>query len=93
MKLSKPITNGEEEITEINLREPTGEDVQAIGFPYLILPADGDDHAIELRAKVVAKYISKLGQVPPSVVAKLSAADMNNLMGDVLGFFGMTPET
>lgn len=91
MKLVTPVMNGEEEITEINLREPTGDDVQKTGFPFLVLPGDGDEPALDLRAKVVGKYISLLGGVPPSVVGKLSATDFSDLMGEVMGFFGQSP--
>lgn len=90
MKLSTAVKNGEEEITEITLREPTGDEVIEIGFPYLIIPGDGDETSVELRAKVVKKYIVKLGGVPPSVVGKLTAKDITALMGEVLGFFGQS---
>lgn len=91
MNLATPVDNGEEEITEITLREPLGEDIQKVGFPFLIIPGDGDESTIDLRPKVIAKYISLLGGIPPSVVGKLSAADFTDLMGEVMGFFGESP--
>jgi hypothetical protein len=87
MKLSKVVKNGEEEITEITLREPTGDEVIEFGLPFLIIPSD-DDSAIDIRMKVVKKYIVTLGGFPPSVVGKLSPKDLTDLMGEVLGFFG-----
>lgn len=88
MKLANPVMSGDQEISEINMREPLGEDIQKIGFPFLVMPGDGGQEAVDIRAHVVAKYISSLGSVPPSVVSKLSAVDFTDLMAEVMGFFG-----
>lgn len=88
IKLSKPITAHGEEVTELDLREPTGRDVQDIGFPYLIIMSD-DGSAIQIQVKTVGKYVSKLASIPPNAVDQLCAADLSTLSGVVLGFFGM----
>lgn len=87
--LTKPITAHGQEISGIELREPTGQEIIDIGFPYLIMPGDADEPAIEIRTKVIGKYISKLGNIPPSSVGQLSGPDISALMGVVMGFFGV----
>lgn len=89
MKLTKPVQNGGEDIFEVTLREPTGQDLIDIGYPYVIVMEDGDGQSMKLQSKTIARYISKLGALPPSVVAKISIADLQVLTGEVMGFFGV----
>lgn len=93
IKLSKPIKAHGEEITEIDLREPTGEDVIALGYPYLIIIGDADEQAMELRPKVIARYVSRLGGIPPSSLNSVSPADFSGMTGVVMSFFGVETET
>ncbi|MDP3088869.1 MAG: phage tail assembly protein [Methylotenera sp.] len=86
--LTKSITAHGEPITEIELREPTGREVQDIGFPYLVLMND-DTEAIQIQAKAVGKYVSKLAGIPPSSVDQMSAADLSACTGVVMSFFGV----
>lgn len=86
--LNKPITVHGEELIELELREPTGDEVCALGFPYLLHIDDGKT-AIELRPKIIRAYISKLAGVPPSSLAGMQAADISAATGVVMGFFGM----
>lgn len=88
VKLTKAITAHGEEISELDLREPTGKDVQELGFPYIVLMT-GDDQALQIQAKTVGKYVSRLAAVPPSTIDQLSASDLSALSGVVLGFFGV----
>lgn len=88
IKLTKPIKAHGEEVTELELKEPTGRDVQDIGFPYLILMT-GDDQALQVQVKTVGKYVSKLAGIPPSSVDQLSAGDLSTLTGAVMSFFGV----
>jgi hypothetical protein len=92
VQFKKPILAHGEEVSEIELREPTGKDVMELGFPYLVIISDGDDQAIEVRAKVVGKYVSRLAGIPPSSLEKVSPEDFSMLMGVVLGFFGKEVE-
>lgn len=87
--LSKPITAHGEQIAELDLREPTGEDVMALGYPYLIIIGDGDAQAMELRPKVIGRYVSRLAGIPPSALNAMSPADFTALTGVVVGFFGV----
>ena len=86
--LTKPVKAHGKEITEISLREPNGEDIIACGYPLQM----GDGTATP-QAAAVAKYIARLGDVPPSTVRQVTAEDFNNLMAGVLGFFGGSAAT
>lgn len=90
---SKPIKAHGEDVTEVELREMTGDDVMEIGFPYLIIIGDDDEQAMQLRPKVIAKYVSKLGGIPPSSLKGISPVDFNGMTGVVMGFFGVEAET
>ena len=48
MKLSKPIKKGDEEIFDITLREPTGQDLIEIGYPYVIVMDEADGQSLRL---------------------------------------------
>lgn len=94
IKLSKPIRAHGEEITEIELREPTGADVMELGFPYLLIISESaEGQAMELRPKVIGRYVAKLGKIPPSSLNEISPADFGEMTGVVLSFFGVEAET
>lgn len=81
--LTKPITAHGEEVSALELREPTGGDIVDCGYPFSI----GNGEA-QPNAAVVGRLISRLAAIPPSSVAALSARDFNACLGVVLGFFG-----
>jgi len=87
VKLSKPITVGDTQLTELDLKMPTVDDVAEIGYPFLMIQNDNGT-AIQLQPKVVLKYASKLGGVPPSSLKSISMTDLTNLQTAVMGFFG-----
>lgn len=82
--LSKPIVHGDDEITEISLREMTAADISKCGYPVQIL-AGGSSKP---DGESIAALIARLGSLPPSVVGKLCARDYNACMGVVMGFLG-----
>lgn len=89
IKLSKPIKAHGEEVSEITLREPGTQDVIDLGYPTLIIPSgDGKSTGVEVRAKVVARYIMKLAAIPLSSVESLSMDDFSRCTAIVMGFFG-----
>ena len=88
LQLTKPITAHGKEIFEITLREPNTEDVREFGSPFLVVPYDTDNMAIEIRASIVAKFIMRLAGIPLSSVDKLCIKDFFNCQKVVLGFFG-----
>jgi hypothetical protein len=83
--LIKPITAHGAEVSELTLREPTGDDVERCGYPLAI-----DGSSVIPQAASVSKLIARLAGIPPSSVKQLSMPDYNAAMGVVLGFFGGT---
>lgn len=88
IKLSKPITAHGTEIDELTLRAPEPTDVMEEGQPTLLIPsADGTSVGVEIRARVVGRYISRLGAIPMGSVKAMSLEDFNRCSGAVMGFF------
>lgn len=85
--LSRPVRAHGEDISEIELREPTVKDTIEIGQPFLIIVGDGDT-GIRIQNKTVAAYIVRLAAVPMSTVEQLTLADFGAAQAAVLGFFG-----
>lgn len=78
--LTSPIQRGDETISFLEFRAPTGKDIRACGMPI--------DGRGEIAAASVARFMSELGAVPPSTIDSLSAHDWQNAAVAVLGFFG-----
>ena len=85
--LKKPIKVGEDELTQLELREPTVKDITEIGYPYRISQS-ASGAGMEILPAVVIKYVSKLASVPPSALNSLSISDLTNLQTEVMNFFG-----
>lgn len=87
--LSKPVTAHGEEVQELTLRPLDGsKEILEFGLPMLnIISSDGESLGIEIRTKVVARYISKLAAVPMSTVQTLQPQDFNRCAAVVQGFF------
>ena len=88
LKLSKPIEAHGNECKELQLREPTVEDVMEIGYPYLVLMQEGQDTGVEIRPKVIVRYISKLAAIPMSAAKSISLQDLTKAQAEIMGFFG-----
>lgn len=78
--LSRPIEAHGETLTTLTLREPTGADIIACGYP---IDAEG-----QLHAGHIAALAARCGGVPPSTLASLSARDVMAVTTAILGFFG-----
>lgn len=85
--LEKTVTHGDESVEEIKLREMKMEDIYEIGYPYVLSGLDGEIEIV-IKPKIIAKYISKLGNVPPSVVKQITFQDLTALQGAIMGFLG-----
>jgi hypothetical protein len=84
MKLKKPITAHGDEVTEITLKEPTGQDCRAVGgLPYSIAA----DETVSINAAVAMKYIGRCAGLPPSSVDQICPSDLNTLCWEIAGFF------
>jgi len=88
LKLSKPIKAHNEELSELQLREPIIEEVMEIGYPYLILMKDGQEAGIEIRPGVIVRYVSKLASIPMGSAKQMSLSDLTKAQAIVMGFFG-----
>lgn len=88
LPLSKPIEAHGRQYEELELREPTGADLAACGFPFKFTLGDGGNQTVSPDAAVIAALISRLGNIPPGSVGQLSVADWAACMGAVFGFFG-----
>lgn len=84
--LKRPIKAHGDEVTTLVFREPAGDDIIACGYP-LQMSGDGQGTFTPL-AGVIAKYIARLGNIPPSSVKSMSAPDFNACMMAILPFFG-----
>lgn len=89
VELTKPIQAHGEERTKIELREPTGADIAACGFPFSFTIAQGgEDSVMTPNAPAIAGLISRLGEIPRSSVNQLSFPDWMECMGAIFNFFG-----
>lgn len=84
IKLSKPIQAHGEEVTELEIQEPTTGDLIDLGDPMSI----SDDSSITFKNDVIAKYISRLAKIPMSSVRELSRSDFTECKTVVAGFLG-----
>jgi hypothetical protein len=87
IKLSRFLSHGDDEITALSLRQPTVEDVADLGYPFSLIVDDGDTR-MEVKAKTVLKYASRLAAVPPSVLKGMALADFMATQTEIMGFFG-----
>lgn len=88
--LKHPVTAHGEEVGELTLREPTTKDIMEIGLPTLLVPSsDGQSVGVEIRQKVVGRYVSRLAQIPMSSVESLNPGDFARCSAAVMDFFGM----
>lgn len=87
--LRKPVQVHGDEVSELNLQEPSFEQIQKFGLPVASDPSGN----FTVNALVAIKYIPELAGVPPSSVKGLGAYDVNQLCWAVWRFFMMPPET
>lgn len=89
--LRRPVKAHGDEVGELTLREPTTKDIMEIGLPTLLVPSgDGQAVGVEIRQKVVGRFISRLAQIPMSSVESLHPADFSRCSAVVMGFFEMS---
>lgn len=93
VQLTKPISAHGEQLPALTLREPETGDIIDIGLPTLFIIGEGEETGMEIRQKVIAKYISKLGGIPPSSVREMSPKDYSACSAAVMGFFGTDAES
>jgi hypothetical protein len=87
-QLPRPVMAHGEEITELELAEPTSKMVMALGYPYMAIDVGDGEPGVELRPKVAGRYIMQLAQVPLSTVEALPIPVLQEIHGWLMGFFG-----
>lgn len=88
--LTKPIMAHDEEITVLELREPSPKDARMLGLPY---GADTTTGYYIPKPEIAAKYIARLAGIPASSVDSLSIVDFNNAVWVVMSFFLYSADT
>jgi hypothetical protein len=86
LTLSKPIQAHDEECIVLEFREPTGKDIAACGFPFVMEAKNGKMQQ-SFDTEVLSAYIVRLAQIPRPSVDAMSPADFIGAMGIVMGFF------
>ncbi|HEY3982904.1 phage tail assembly protein [Cedecea sp.] len=89
LTLKTPIMAHNEKLHVLELREPTFDEVERIGFPFT-LSAEG---AVRPDSAVALKYIPLLAGIPRSSAATLSLLDIFKASMVILGFFTSSTET
>lgn len=83
LKLSNPIKAHGEDAYVLELREPTYDEIEAVGFPFTV-SADG---GIKLDSAVSLKYIPILAGIPRSSAAQMTKLDIFKACMLILNFF------
>ena len=83
LKLSHAIKAHGEVIHVIELREPTYDEIEAVGFPFTVT-ADG---AVKLDSAVSLKYIPILAGIPRSSAMQMGKLDIFKASMLILNFF------
>lgn len=82
--LSNPIQAHGKDLTELTLREPNGDDVEACkALPYFV----GEGEAIIVSTVAATKYVARCADIPAGSVKQISVGDLNNLFWWITGFF------
>lgn len=82
-KLTAPIMAHNEKLHVLELREPTFDEVEALGFPFTV----GGDGAVKVDSSVALKYIPALAGIPRSSAASLCLRDVFMISMRIMGFF------
>ncbi|EPJ3207467.1 phage tail assembly protein [Citrobacter freundii] len=83
LKLSTPIKAHGEDAYVLELREPTYDEIEAVGFPFSV-SADG---GIKLDSAVSLKYIPILAGIPRSSAAQMAKLDIFKACMLIMNFF------
>ena len=87
MKLSVPIQAHGNEVTELTIRRPKGEDVAACGFPFSFTVGEGGT-TVQPNAPAITAMIARLADIPLSAARSLDFNDWMAAMGELFSFFG-----
>lgn len=83
LTLKKPILAHNEKLHVLELREPTYDEIEAIGFPFTV----SGDGGVKLDSAVALKYIPVLAGIPRSSAAQMAKLDIFKTCMQILSFF------
>ncbi|EPK6614874.1 TPA: phage tail assembly protein [Enterobacter cloacae] len=83
LTLKKPIMAHNEKLHVLELREPTYDEIESIGFPFTV----SGDGTIKLDSSVALKYIPVLAGIPRSSAAQMAKLDIFKTCMQILSFF------
>lgn len=84
IELSRPITSINLEITVLELREPTGKDLMAVGNPMKFSADEGG--SVGFDAAIMGRMIARLGNITMQAVESMAAADFFRCQAEIAGF-------
>ena len=79
IQLSSPIQFGREEISELNIRRPTGRDLMGLELKF-------SPDSIIIDTKTIFSLVGRLTSIPPNVLAQMDSADAFTLCAEMQGF-------
>lgn len=82
IQLSRPLLYGNDTLTEVTLREPTGKDLVDCGYPLKL-----GEHATEVDAANMSRLIGVCGKLGAVHMQTLPACDWQALCLAMMGFF------
>ncbi|MCI6938536.1 MAG: phage tail assembly protein [Succinatimonas hippei] len=86
--LDTPIRKADIEITELELREPTADDLIKLGYPYVL---NQNEEAVFVP-KIIYNWLSTLSNEPPSVIKKIPFNKVEEFKYRLFAFFTLSPE-
>ena len=81
--LKKPIIAHKETLHVLEIREPTYDEIEALGFPFSVSP----DGGMKMDSQVALKYIPLLAGIPRSSAAQMTKLDIFKAGMIVMRFF------
>lgn len=83
LKLAKPVMAHGEQLHVLEFREPTYDEIEAIGFPFTV----NDGGNVRPDSGAALKYIPLLANIPRSSAANLAKFDIFKASMIILTFF------
>lgn len=81
--LKKPLIAHKETLHVLEIREPTYDEIEALGFPFSVSP----DGGMKMDSQVALKYIPLLAGIPRSSAAQMTKLDIFKAGMIVMRFF------
>ena len=84
LPLKKPLHHGEREITQLEIRPITTDDMEALGRLYTVgVTAE----SVNVDIKQTIRYLSRLCALPPSVIKQMSPFELDQAGWQLFNFF------